>query len=108
MYRCSGIDPEADQRWPEYLRSLLAVSLAGILLLYLLLRFQGALPYSLGHPGVSPALAFNTAVSFTTNTSWQNYAGEATLGYVCVAAIDVAATATRSDAVPCWGGRGSG
>jgi K+-transporting ATPase A subunit len=86
LYRCCGVDPEADQRWPEYLRSLLAVSLAGILVLYLLLRAQALLPYSLGHPGVNPALAFNTAVSFTTNTSWQNYPGEATLGYVAQAA----------------------
>jgi potassium-transporting ATPase potassium-binding subunit len=86
LYRCIGIDPEADQRWPEYLRSLLAVSLVGILVLYLLLRAQRFLPYSLGHPGVSPALAFNTAVSFTTNTSWQNYPGETTLGGLAQAA----------------------
>jgi K+-transporting ATPase ATPase A chain len=86
FYRCIGIDPEADQRWPEYLRSLLAVSLAGILVLYLLLRTQRFLPYSLGHPGVSPALAFNTAISFTTNTSWQNYPGETTLGGLARAA----------------------
>jgi K+-transporting ATPase A subunit len=86
LYRFSGIDPEADQRWPEYLRSLLAVSLAGILVLDLLLRAQRFLPYSLGHPGVSPALAFNTAVSFTTNTSRQNYPGETTLGGLAQAA----------------------
>ena len=86
LYRCIGIDPEADQRWPEYLRSLLAVSLAGVLVLYLLLRAQRFLPYALGHPGVSPALAFNTAVSFTTNTSWQNYPGETTLGGLAQAA----------------------
>ena len=86
VYRACGVDPDTDQRWPDYLRSLLAVSLAGILLLYLLLRIQAVLPYSLGHPGLNPALAFNTAVSFTTNTSWQNYAGEATLGYLAQAA----------------------
>ncbi len=57
-----------------------------MLLLYLLLRAQAALPLSFGHPGMSPALAFNTAVSFTTNTSWQNYAGEASLGDVAQAA----------------------
>jgi K+-transporting ATPase ATPase A chain len=82
VYRAFGVDPGADQRWPDYLRSLLAVSLAGILLL----RIQVVLPYPLGHPGMNPALAFNTAVSFTTNTSWQNYAGEATLGYLAQAA----------------------
>jgi potassium-transporting ATPase potassium-binding subunit len=86
IYRLGGIDADGDQRWPDYLRSLLAVSAIGILLLYLLLRLQSALPYSLGHPGMNPALAFDTAVSFTTNTSWQNYAGEATLGYVAQAA----------------------
>ena len=63
-----------------------AARLVGILLLYLLLRVQAHLPYSLGHPGVSPALAWDTAVSFTTNTSWQNYAGEATLGHFAQAA----------------------
>ena len=86
LYRCCGIDPDAGQRWPDYLRSLLAVSLVGILGLYLLLRAQAFLPYSLGHPGMNPALAFNTAVSFTTNTSWQNYSGEAALGYLAQAA----------------------
>jgi K+-transporting ATPase ATPase A chain len=86
LYRACGIDPDTEQRWTVYLRSLLAVSLAGILGLYLLLRAQSLLPYSLGHPGMNPALAFNTAVSFTTNTSWQNYSGEATLGYAAQAA----------------------
>ena len=81
FYRVSGIDPAADQRWPHYFGALLAVSGAGVLLLYLMLRLQAFLPYSLGHPGMSPALAWDTAVSFTTNTSWQNYAGETSLGY---------------------------
>ena len=85
MYRLCGVNGDADQRWPEYLRSLLAVSLAGIVVLYGLLRLQSHLPYSLGHPGMNPALAFDTAVSFTTNTSWQNYSGEATLGYLAQA-----------------------
>jgi potassium-transporting ATPase potassium-binding subunit len=83
IYRLGGMDPGADQPWPRYIRSLLATSVAGIVVLYLLLRLQGHLPFSLGHPGMSPALAFDTAVSFTTNTSWQNYAGESTLGYCC-------------------------
>src|ERR1700733_730479 len=86
MYRLCGVDGDADQRWPEYLRSLLAGSLAGIVVLYGLLRLQSHLPYSLGHPGMNPALAFDTAVSFTTNTSWQNYSGQATLGYLAQAA----------------------
>ncbi|MDX6337039.1 MAG: potassium-transporting ATPase potassium-binding subunit [Streptosporangiaceae bacterium] len=86
IYRLGGMDPDTDQPWPHYIRSLLATSVAGIVGLYLLLRLQGHLPYSLGHPGMSPALAFDTAVSFTTNTSWQNYAGESTLGYLAQAA----------------------
>ncbi|MGD0934468.1 MAG: potassium-transporting ATPase subunit KdpA [Streptosporangiaceae bacterium] len=86
IYRACGINPDDDQPWTHYAASVLAVSGAGILLLYLLLRVQGALPFSFGHPGLDPALAFNTAVSFTTNTSWQNYAGEASLGDVAQAA----------------------
>ena len=86
IYRACGINPENDQRWTHYAVSVLAVSGGGVLLLYLLLRAQAALPFSFGHPGMKPALAFNTAVSFTTNTSWQNYAGEASLGDVAQAA----------------------
>ena len=86
IYRACGINPENDQRWTHYAVSVLAVSGGGVLLLYLLLRARAALPFSFGHPGMSPALAFNTAVSFTTNTSWQNYAGEASLGDVAQAA----------------------
>ena len=85
VYRIGRIDPDADQPWTRYLRSLLAFSVTGIGLLYVLLRVQGHLPYALGHPGMSPALAFNTAVSFTTNTSWQSYAGESTLGHLGLA-----------------------
>jgi K+-transporting ATPase ATPase A chain len=86
IYRVAGIAADADQPWPAYLRSLLSFSAAGIGLLYLLLRLQDHLPYSLAHPGMPPALAFDTAVSFTTNTSWQSYAGESTLGQLALAA----------------------
>jgi K+-transporting ATPase ATPase A chain len=86
IYRLGHIDPDADQPWAAYLRALLAFSGAGIGLLYLLLRLQNHLPFALGHPGMPPALAFNTAVSFTTNTSWQSYAGESTLGHLALAA----------------------
>jgi K+-transporting ATPase KdpA subunit len=84
LYRACGIDPAAEQNWRQYLRSVFALSAAGILVLYLVLRLQAHLPYSLGHPGLDPALAWNTAVSFATNTSWQNYSGEATTGYTAV------------------------
>lgn len=80
-YRLVGVDPDADQRWPVYLRSLLAFSIVSLLAVYLVERAQHWLPFSLGRPGVSPALAWNTAVSFATNTNWQNYSGETTMGY---------------------------
>ncbi|WP_375479333.1 potassium-transporting ATPase subunit KdpA [uncultured Jatrophihabitans sp.] len=85
VYRVGGIDPESEQRWPTYLMSVLAFSAAGILGLYALLRLQSHLPFAEGHPGVPAALAFNTAVSFTTNTSWQAYAGESTMGHLALA-----------------------
>jgi K+-transporting ATPase ATPase A chain len=85
VYRVCGIDPDADQPWTYYLRSLLAFSAMSVLGLYALLRLQNHLPWSLGNPGVPAGLAFNTAVSFATNTSWQNYAGESTLGHLALA-----------------------
>ena len=82
FYRIMGIDPDADQRWGVYARSLLAFSLLSVLFVYLIERVQHWLPYSNGMPNVSPFLAWNTAASFTTNTNWQNYSGESTMGYV--------------------------
>ncbi|MEV0970849.1 potassium-transporting ATPase subunit KdpA [Microtetraspora glauca] len=85
IYRLCGADPGADQRWTHYLTALLAFSGAGVLLLYAVLRLQPVLPLSLGRTGLSPAAAFNTAVSFTTNTSWQSYSGEAAMGHLALA-----------------------
>lgn len=82
IYRLVGIDPDADQRWGVYARSVLGFSLVGVLVLYLVLRVQGALPLSLGHPGLPADGAWNTAVSFVTNTNWQWYSGEAVLGHL--------------------------
>ena len=82
FYRVMGIDPEADQRWGTYARSMLAFSGVCVLFLYLLERIQHWLPYSNGQPNVPPFLAWNTAASFVTNTNWQNYSGESTMGYV--------------------------
>jgi K+-transporting ATPase ATPase A chain len=84
-YRLAGVDPDHEQRWTRYLGSVLAFSAVGILFLYGFLLVQAHLPEPWGHPGITPALAFNTAVSFTTNTSWQNYAGESTLGHLGLA-----------------------
>jgi len=82
VYRLVGVDPKADQRWSVYAASVLAFSLVSVVLLYGLQRLQGDLPLSLGFPGVDPALAFNTAASFVTNTNWQAYSGEATMGHL--------------------------
>jgi K+-transporting ATPase ATPase A chain len=82
VYRLVGVDPRAEQRWTVYGISVLAFSLASLLLLYLVQRLQAGLPLSVGFPGVDPALAFNTAASFVTNTNWQAYSGEATMGHL--------------------------
>jgi K+-transporting ATPase ATPase A chain len=82
IYRAIGADPDAEMRWPAYLRGVLAFSAVGVLFLYLLQRLQGVLPGSLGFASVPPAQAFNTAVSFVTNTNWQSYYGEQTMGHV--------------------------
>jgi len=82
FYRVMGIDAEADQRWGTYTRSVLAFSVICVLFLYLLQRIQPYLPYSNGEPAVPSFLAWNTAASFVTNTNWQNYSGESTMGYV--------------------------
>ncbi len=82
FYKLIGIDSKADQRWGTYVRSILAFSAVSVIFLYGLMRLQHYLLLSLGMPNVPPALAWNTAASFVTNTNWQNYGGEATLGYL--------------------------
>jgi K+-transporting ATPase ATPase A chain len=81
VYRATGVNPEVDQKWGTYLRSMLAFSAISVLFLYAMLRLQGHLPYSLGFGGMPRSQAFNTAASFTTNTNWQSYSGESALGY---------------------------
>jgi len=82
IYRMAGIDPAEEQNWAGYARALLCFHFAGILVLYGLQRLQHGLPWNpQGLGPVAPDLAINTAVSFATNTSWQSYAGEATLSY---------------------------
>ena len=82
VYRVIGVDPESDQKWSTYLRSVLAFSAVSVLGLYLLLRAQHSLPFSQGFKGMEEAQSFSTAASFVTNTNWQSYSGESTLGYV--------------------------
>lgn len=81
FYRLIGVDARSEQSWPVYLRSVLAFSILGVLFLYALQRMQAILPYSLGLPAVPEGLSFNTAISFVTNTNWQSYSPEATMGY---------------------------
>ena len=80
-YRLIGVDARSEQTWPAYARGVLLFSLIGVLIVYALQRFQAVLPYSLGLPAVPEGLSFNTAVSFVTNTNWQSYSPELTLGY---------------------------
>lgn len=100
IYKLSGIREDAEQRWTQYTASLLVFSLVSFLFVYLIQRLQGFLPlnpmhFSTAHApsnatAMTPDLAFNTAVSFMTNTNWQAYGGESTLSYfVQMAALTV-------------------
>jgi K+-transporting ATPase ATPase A chain len=83
LYRISGVDETREQHWITYTVAMLLFNAAGFLLLYALLRLQAWLPLNpAGMSAVAPDLTFNTAVSFTTNTNWQNYGGESTLSYL--------------------------
>ncbi|PWJ51771.1 K+-transporting ATPase ATPase A chain [Quadrisphaera granulorum] len=86
LYRVAGIDPDAEQRWPVYARAVLGFSFVSVLFLYAFQRLQAWLPLSLGFAGVAPATAWNTAISFVTNTNWQSYSGESTMGHLVQAA----------------------
>jgi len=80
FYKLAGIDPDEEQSWRRYAMHMLLFNFALLIFTYGVLRLQGVLPLNgLGYPGVGPDGAFNTAVSFTTNTNWQWYSGEATL-----------------------------
>ena len=82
-YRLCGINPQAEMVWSSYAWALLIFSGFGILALFLIQRLQGHLPLNpLGTPGVAPDLAFNTAISFSTNTNWQSYGGETTMSHL--------------------------
>nr|A3Q5E2.1 RecName: Full=Potassium-transporting ATPase potassium-binding subunit; AltName: Full=ATP phosphohydrolase [potassium-transporting] A chain; AltName: Full=Potassium-binding and translocating subunit A; AltName: Full=Potassium-translocating ATPase A chain [Mycobacterium sp. JLS] len=83
-YRLIGADPAAEQGWGSYARSVLAFSAVSILFLFGLQLLQGRLPLHLNDPAteMTPALAWNTAVSFVTNTNWQAYSGESTQGHL--------------------------
>ncbi len=81
-YRVIGVNPEAEQSWTRYAYSVLWFSVFGLLLSYLVMRWQQHLPLNPeGFAGVNPYLSFNTAASFMTNTNWQSYGGETTMSY---------------------------
>jgi len=83
LYRLAGVNPKSDMTWKEYAWALLLFNLCGFLAVYAFQRFQFWLPLNpMGFGAVSPDSAFNTAVSFATNTNWQSYAGETTMGYL--------------------------
>jgi potassium-transporting ATPase potassium-binding subunit len=83
LYRLVGIDPKVEQSWVGYAVSLMLFNLLGIAFLFAILKLQGVLPLNpQGFPAVENLLAFNTAVSFVTNTNWQNYGGESTLSHL--------------------------
>jgi K+-transporting ATPase ATPase A chain len=93
IYRLGGVREDVEQRWTQYAGSLLAFSLMSFLLAYWIQRAQAYLPFNpqnFGTPNVTPDLAFNTALSFVTNTNWQSYSGESTFSYfVQMAALTV-------------------
>ncbi len=83
IYRICGIDPDQEMRWTTYVFALLAVNLVGFAILFILLGLQQWLPLNPAHlPRIPFWVSLNTAISFTTNTNWQAYAGEATLSYL--------------------------
>ncbi|QRY61961.1 potassium-transporting ATPase subunit KdpA [Gordonia sp. PDNC005] len=79
LYRVGGVDPRSGQTWRGYALSVVGFSAASLLVLYALQRLQGVLPWSDGKPGMSPTVAFNTAISFVANTNWQSYTPESTI-----------------------------
>jgi K+-transporting ATPase ATPase A chain len=82
VYRTTGVNESHEMRWTEYAVALLLFSVVSLLVLYLMQRLQGLLPFNpQGFRGVAADLAFNTAVSFTTNTNWQAYSGESSMSY---------------------------
>jgi K+-transporting ATPase ATPase A chain len=83
IYRVGGVDERREQHWVTYTVAMLLFHVGGFLILYALMRLQAVLPFNpAGQPAVAPDLTFNTAVSFITNTNWQNYGGESTLSYL--------------------------
>ncbi|HWM03928.1 MAG TPA: potassium-transporting ATPase subunit KdpA [Actinophytocola sp.] len=81
IYRAARVNPDNEQRWPVYAAGMLGFSLVSIVLLYLIQRLQPLLPFDFGRGAVEPGIAFNTAISFVTNTNWQSYVPEVVMGH---------------------------
>ena len=81
FYRLIGVDSRSEQTWMSYLRSVLVFSLIGVLFVYGIQRAQEILPFALGFPAIPEGLSFNTAASFVSNTNWQSYSPDVTMGY---------------------------
>ena len=92
IYRLIGVRPDAEQRWGVYARSVLAFSVVSILVVYGMQRLQQWLPLAVGMKPVTDHIAWNTAISFVTNTNWQAYSGESTMGYL----VQMAALAVQN------------
>ena len=81
LYKLFRVDPDSEQRWPTYAAGILGFSLVSVVLLYLMERLQPLLPWNFGRGSMQPSLAFNTAISFITNTNWQTYVPETQMGH---------------------------
>lgn len=90
LYRLFRVNPDSEQHWKTYASAIIGFSFVSVVLLYLLQRLQTILPWSNGKDPVSPGIAFNTAISFVTNTNWQSYVPETTMGnFVQMAGLTV-------------------
>ena len=105
IYRAAGVHPAEEMAWKSYALAMLTVNLAGVLAVYFLQRAQGVLPLNpQALPGVAPASAFNTAVSFATNTNWQGYGGETTMSaltQMLALTVQNFGSAASGDLTPC-------
>jgi len=104
LYRVCGVKPQEEMDWKAYALAMFLFSMAGVVILYLLQRAQGWLPLNPdGMSAVEPGLAFNTAMSFVTNTNWQAYGGESTMSYLTqMLGSRCTTSCPRPRAWPCW------
>ena len=103
VYWCCGIDESEEQSWCSYAVAMVLFGAAGFVMLYALQRLQSYLPLNpQRQPGVDPVLAFNTSLSFVTNTNWQSYVPETTMGYLVQMGGSPSRTSFRPRSASCW------